>query len=184
MLKIAGKWFGINAKTGVNINGAKPLISFYDLKAKLNNNKEIDFASFKGKKVMIVNTASDCGYTNQYKELQTLWKQYGSQLIVIAFPSNDFKNQEKRNDKEIESFCTLNYGVDFTLAAKSEVVKTNNQSPVFSWLTNKEKNGWNNTPPSWNFTKYLVNENGVLTHIFEAGISPTSSEVLHALNVQ
>ena len=131
---------------------------------------------------MIVNTASDCGYTPQYAELQKLYQHAKEELEIIAFPANDFKEQEKGTDEEIAQFCSLNYGVSFPLTKKTVVVKGEAQHPVFRWLTSRDKNGWNNEAPSWNFAKYLINENGVLTHCFDPAVSPLSTEVTAAVN--
>ena len=161
-----------------------PLISFYDLKGKLNNGSEISLATFKGKKVLLVNTASDCGYTNQYEDLQKLSEQYKEKLVILGFPANDFKEQEKGTDAAIAEFCKANFGVTFPLMQKSVVIKSAEQNPVFQWLTDSTKNGWNNKFPSWNFSKYLVNENGVLTNYFDPSVSPMNSEVLHAINAK
>ena len=136
----------------------------------------------KGKKVMLVNTASDCGYTDQYDDLQKLYEEYKDKLVVIGFPANDFKEQEKGTDEEIAQFCKLNFGVTFPLMKKSSVIKGPQQNEVFKWLTDSAKNGWNNKPPSWNFSKYIVNEEGVLTNYFGSSISPMSKDVLKAIN--
>ena len=101
--------------------------------------------------------------------------------MIIAFPANDFKNQEAGTDEEIEKFCTFNYGVTFPLAKKSTVVRSAEQNEVFKWLSEKKLNGWNDKAPSWNFSKYLVDENGLLTHYFDPAISPLSDEVLRAI---
>ncbi len=177
-------WFtkltGSNTK---ELTGDKqPPVSFYTLKGTLNNGDTLDFASLKGKKIMLVNTASDCGYTNQYDDLQKLSVQYKDKLVVIGFPANDFKEQEKRTDTEIAQFCKVNYGVTFPLMQKSGVIKSAQQNPVYQWLTDSAKNGWNNKPPAWNFTKYIINEEGVLTNYFGASISPMNSDVLKAIN--
>ena len=163
-----------------NRNSVRPLRSFYSLSAPLNNNTELNFDSLKGKKVLLVNTASDCGYTNQYDDLQKLFETTKDKLIVIGFPANDFKEQEKGNDEEIAQFCKINFGVTFPLAKKSSV-KGENQNEIFKWLSDKNKNGWNNKQPSWNFSKYLVNEQGLLTHYFDPAISPLSEEVKKAI---
>jgi glutathione peroxidase len=165
-----------------NERNIQPPESFYALSTQLNNGKEFKFDSLKGKKVLLVNTASDCGYTNQYDDLQKLFERHKDNLIVIGFPANDFKEQEKGNDEEIAQFCRINFGVTFPLAKKDTVKKGSNQQKVFQWLTDKTKNGWNNKPPSWNFSKYLVNEQGVLTHYFDAAISPLGEEVSNAIN--
>lgn len=159
-----------------------PPASFYDLSALLNNGTTLAFNALKGKKVMLVNTASNCGYTNQYSELQQLYENDKDKLVIIAFPSNDFKEQEKGSDEEIAAFCQVNFGVSFPLAKKSVVIKSAGQDKVFEWLTSKELNGWNEQQPSWNFAKYLVNENGLLTHYFDPAVSPLSAEVADAIN--
>lgn len=171
---------GIN-RTELSNKTIQPPVSFYTLKATLNNGKELDFASLKGKNVLLVNTASDCGYTDQYEDLQKLYEKYDKSLVIIAFPSNDFKEQEKGTDEEIASFCKLNYGVSFPLMKKSVVIKNNQQNEVFQWLTDPAKNGWNSKLPSWNFCKYLVNEDGMLTNYFGSSISPLSKDVLTAI---
>lgn len=164
-----------------NKQNQKPVHSFFDLNAQLNNGSYLEFNSLKGKKVLLVNTASNCGYTAQYAELQKLYEENKENLIVIGFPSNDFKEQEKGNDQEIAQFCQINFGVSFPLAKKSTVVKSTGQHPVFQWLSHKEQNGWNDEKPSWNFSKFLVNEEGVLTHVFTTVVSPLSKEIVNAI---
>ena len=163
------------------VTNAKPKTSFFGLSATLNNGSQLGFDALKGKKVLIVNTASNCGYTNQYSELQELHQRFHEKLVIVGFPSNDFKEQEKGSDEEIAKFCQINFGVSFPLAKKSVVIKSGEQNKVFEWLTYKDLNGWNDQPPSWNFTKYLVNENGLLTHYFDPAVSPLSSEVIRAI---
>ncbi len=176
-------WTKITRKNTKELSGDKqPPVSFYSLKAQLNNGDTLDFNELKGKKVMLVNTASDCGYTNQYSDLQKLADEYKDKLIVLGFPANDFKEQEKGTDAEIASFCQKNYGVTFPLMKKSSVIKSNEQNPVYQWLTDSSKNGWNTKPPGWNFAKYIVNEKGVLTKYFGSSISPLDSDVLKAIN--
>ena len=165
-----------------NERNIPPTESFYALSTQLNNGKEFKFDALKGRKVLLVNTASNCGYTNQYDDLQKLFEKHKDSLMVIGFPANDFKEQEKGNDEEIAQFCRINFGVTFPLAKKDTVKKGSNQQKVFQWLTDKTKNGWNNKQPSWNFSKYLVNEQGVLTHYFDAAISPLGDEVSNAIN--
>ena len=159
-------------------------VSFYSLKAVLNDGKEFDFASLKGKKILLVNTASDCGYTGQYDQLQKLYSQYNNNLVVIGFPANDFKEQEKGTNEEIASFCKKNYGVSFPLAEKSVVVKKSGQNSVFQWLSDPAKNGWNNQEPVWNFSKYLVNEEGMLVDYFGPAVEPTGKEIQDAVSPQ
>jgi glutathione peroxidase len=172
---------GIRNASTKNINMTTPNESFFALTFSLNDGTTLNFADLKGKKVLLVNTASNCGYTNQYEALQQLHEQYGSKLIVIGFPANDFKEQEKGTDEQIASFCKLNYGVTFRLAKKSSVIGTE-QNDVFRWLTDKTKNGWNEQQPTWNFSKYLVSEEGVLLNYFDPGVSPMSREVIAAIN--
>ena len=155
---------------------------FYSLKAQLINGKEFSFEELRGKKVLLVNTASNCGYTNQYAELQKLYQRSNEDLQIIAFPSNDFKEQEKGSDEEIEKFCSTNFGISFLLAKKSQVIKGSGQNIVFEWLTNKTLNGWNDQQPSWNFAKYLVDEEGNLTYYFDPAVSPLSEEVIRAVH--
>lgn len=166
----------------MNANNTQPPVPFHSLSVVLNNGQELSFEKLRGKKVLLVNTASDCGYTPQYAELQKLYEHSKDDLEILAFPANDFKEQEKGDDSEIASFCSLNYGVRFPLAKKSVVKKDVAQHPVFQWLTSRAKNGWNDQPPSWNFAKYLVNEEGVLTHYFEPAVSPLSNDVVQAVN--
>ena len=178
-------WFtkitGTNTQHAVNEKAA-PSVSFYSLQNKLNDGSEFDFNALKGKKVLLVNTASDCGYTNQYADLERLYRQYQSQLLILAFPANDFKEQEKGDDASIASFCKMNYGINFPLMQKSVVIKTASQNPVFKWLTDASLNGWNNEAPNWNFCKYLVDENGKLTHVWGPSVVPFAPDIINAIN--
>jgi len=175
------KFFGKNFRIIPNKNNIKPSISFYDLSVLMNDGSRLSLSEWKGKKIMLVNTASDCGYTGQYVELQKLYEQYKGALMIIGFPANDFKEQEKYSDKEIETFCLYNYGVSFPLAAKSVVVHSPQQNEVYQWLTDKTKNGWNSQAPSWNFSKYIVSEDGILTRYFDPAVSPLSHEVVNSI---
>jgi glutathione peroxidase len=178
----AGDWFGLKSGMLHNEKNLGPSVSFYSLAAIAANGHVIDFSVFKGKKLLIVNTASDCGYTQQYEELQNLHEQYGDKLTILAFPANDFKEQEKATDEEIAQFCKVNFGVTFQLMKKSRVVKGLHQNHVFAWLSHKNKNGWNDKAPEWNFSKYLVNEQGILISYFAPAVSPLSNEVTRWLN--
>ena len=162
-------------------NSKQPLQSFYDLRATANDGNAFDFSVLKNKKILLVNTASDCGYTPQYKALQSLYEKYKNKLVIIAFPANDFKEQEKADDATIASFCEKNYGVSFPLMKKSVVISSPQQNEVFQWLTRKDKNGWNDKAPEWNFSKYLVNEKGELTHYFSPGMSPLDNKIRQAI---
>ena len=175
------KLFKKNSKMLTTEHNISAPVSFYDLKDTLINGELFDMAQLKGKKIMIVNTASECGYTGQYEGLQQLHEQYKDSLVVLGFPANDFKQQEKGSDTEIAAFCKKNYGVDFPLMKKSSVIKSASQNAIFQWLTDSTKNGWNNQQPTWNFCKYIIDENGRLTNFFEAGVEPMSKPVLDAV---
>jgi Glutathione peroxidase len=176
----------ISRQTGLGMNvlsnekKASPSQSFYSLSAKANNGEIISFERFRNKKVLLVNLASKCGYTPQYNELEELHQQYKNNLSVIGFPSNDFGGQEPGNDKEIGEFCRINFGVSFPLFHKDHV-KGNDKQSVYEWLTDPEKNGWNDQEPSWNFCKYLVNEDGRLVNVFSSAVSPTGPEITNQL---
>jgi len=175
-------WAKLRGKNVTELsNQLKPPVSFYSLKGISNDGKEFDFSMLKGKKVLLVNTASDCGYTNQYNDLQKLYEENTGSLIVIGFPANDFKEQEKGTDEEIANFCKANFGVSFPLMKKSVVVKGTEQNEIFKWLTDSSLNGWNTKAPSWNFAKYLVNEAGMLTNYFGSSISPQSKDIIDAI---
>ena len=172
---------GKNGTVISNENNATSIVSFYQQKAVLNNGNPIDFSVYSGKKVLIVNTASNCGYTGQYAELQKLHEKLGDKLAIIAFPANDFAEQEKSSDNEISQFCQINYGVTFPIAKKGVVVKSKEQQPIFKWLTDSRANGWNSHQPDWNFSKYVIDEKGNLTNYFGPSISPLDSEFLKAV---
>lgn len=167
---------GANGTILLNDKKTSPAVPFYSLKATAINGKEIDFLDLQGKKVLLVNTASDCGYTHQYEDLEKLHERYGDKLAVIGFPANDFKEQEKGSDEDIAQFCQLNYGVTFPLAKKASVVRPE-QQPVFRWLSDKEQNGWNSKQPQWNFCKYLVDEKGMLLGYFGPAVSPLDKAI-------
>ena len=171
------------SKVMENSEGTATLRSLHDLSVHLNNGNELELGSLKGKKILIVNTASDCGYTNQYDDLQKLYEANKNKLMVIGFPANDFKEQEKGTDKEIAEFCKVNYGITFPLAAKSSVIKGKQQNEIFNWLSDETLNGWNDQQPTWNFCKYLVDENGKLIKYFDTAVSPLSDEVKNAIEL-
>lgn len=181
LIMLKGKLFPAKKDIQVNENHKQPVNSFYALRAVNNHGDTVDFARFRGKKVLMVNTASDCGFTAQYDELEKLHRQYKDKLVMMAFPANDFKEQEKKEDAAIAVFCKINYGITFQLMQKSHVVKGAEQNPVFRWLSHAEQNGWCNQQPAWNFSKYLVDENGILTGFFSQMISPLSKEMREVL---
>lgn len=181
LLVLKDKLKGTNKKILRNENNIQPLTSIYAILFELNNGNVETLSSYEGKKILIVNTASDCGYTKQYEGLEKLYEANSSGLVVIGFPSNNFGEQEKGNNDEIAQFCKISYGVTFPLAKKSVVIKTPDQNKIFKWLSNKEENGWLSQMPSWNFCKYLINEQGTLTHFFEPAIEPLHAEIAEAI---
>jgi glutathione peroxidase len=178
------KWKRKNGTIKQNVQKTSPHASVYQLSVDLNSGTTLPLQNLKGKKVLLVNTASDCAFTGQYAELQQLYDKFKSRLEIIGFPANDFKEQEKGNDEDIAQFCQINYGVKFPLAKKSIVINNPDQNVVFRWLTHAEQNGWNNTPPKWNFSKYLLDEQGNLTHYFDPSVSPLSKQVADAINLK
>ena len=160
-----------------NNNGTVSSSNFYDLKAITIDGQEISFEKFKGKKVLIVNVASKCGYTYQYEGLQKLHELYGNKVSVLGFPANDFLFQERGSNEEIAEFCESNYGVTFQMFEKI-TTKGKKQSPVYHWLSNKELNGWNDQKPSWNFCKYIIDEDGKLVGFFDSKVKPLSEEIV------
>lgn len=161
---------GLGIKTENNMSNKNAPANFYSLKAITNSGEEIEFEKYRGKKVLLVNVASQCGFTPQYAELERLHMQR-KDLVILGFPSNNFGAQEPGSDEEIAEFCNVNYGVTFQLFKKDEV-KGNNKQPVYQWLSDETKNGWNNKEPEWNFYKYLVSENGDLLNVFSSSVSP------------
>ncbi len=156
--------------------------SLYDFTVKSLYGEDFDMAQLKGKKVLIVNTASKCGFTPQYTDLQKLYETYGNKdFVIIGFPSNDFMNQEPGTNEEIASFCKVNYGVTFPMMDKISV-KGQNIHPVYQWLTKKSENGVLNAKVSWNFNKFLVDENGKLVAHFKSSTKPFSDKIVHWIN--
>jgi glutathione peroxidase len=139
--------------------------------------EKVSFADFKGKKILIVNTASECGFTPQYKELQAISEKYKDNLVVIGFPCNQFGGQEPGDASEIKQFCEKNYGVNFPLAQKVDV-KGENIDKVFNWLTDKELNGVESTSIRWNFYKFLIDEEGKLISSFSSNVKPDSDKII------
>ena len=140
----------------------------------------IDFASFKGKKILVVNTASECGYTPQYKDLQALYEKYKDKLVIVGFPANNFGGQEPGSNTEIKSFCQKNYGVSFPMAAKISV-KGDDTAPIYKWLTSKEENGVLDATIKWNFNKFLLDEKGKIIAYFPSKVAPMSEEIISKL---
>jgi len=154
--------------------------SFYDLKAIAIDQEEISFEQYKGKKVLIVNVATKCGYTYQYEGMQKLTDLYGDKVVVLGFPANDFLFQESGSNESIAEFCETVFGVTFQMFEKI-TTKGRKQSPVYTWLSDANLNGWNNQKPTWNFCKYLIDENGELVAFFDSKVKPLSKEITSLL---
>lgn len=150
--------------------------SVHSFKVKNIDGGTLDLSKFKGKKILIVNTASQCGYTPQYEELQALYEKYNNKLVVIGFPANNFGGQEPGADAEIKTFCTSKYHVTFPMASKVSV-KGADIAPLFKWLTNKSENGVLDANISWNFNKFLLDENGKLIQHFASSVKPMSESI-------
>ena len=154
--------------------------AFYGFKMKTIDGAEFDFNTLKGKKVLLVNTASECGFTPQYTALQELHLKYGDKVTVIGFPANNFGGQEPGTNQEISGFCQKNYGVTFQMMEKISV-KGSDIAPLYKWLSSKDQNGWNNDAPNWNFCKYLIDENGKLLKFYTSAVKPMSEEITKML---
>ena len=154
--------------------------SIYDFKVEALDGSVIDFATFKGKKILIVNTASGCGYTPQYEGLETLYKKYQDKLVIVGFPANNFGGQESGTNSEIKEFCKKNYGVSFPMAAKISV-KGDDSAPIYKLLCNKTQNGVLDAEIKWNFNKFLLDENGVIISKFDSGVKPLSDDITSKL---
>ena len=151
--------------------------SFYSLSAVDIDGNLINFNKYKGKKLLIVNVASKCGYTHQYKDLQELHKKYNDKITILAFPSNNFGFQEPGSNDQIETFCEKNYGVEFQLFEKSNV-RGKKINDVYKWLSSIDENGWNDKSPRWNFFKYLVDVDGSLKAIYSSNTNPLDNEIM------
>ncbi len=162
---------------------AKSAKSFYEFKMpSLVGAESIDFSKYKGKKIVILNTASKCGYTSQYEDWQKFYELHGDKVVVLGFPANNFGSQEPGTSDEIATFCKKNYGVTFQMFAKIDVTGAN-QHPLYKWLSDKNLNGWNDKAPTWNFCKYVVNEQGQLTNFFASGVKPNDAEFKKAVGL-
>lgn len=162
----------------LNLNAQQNQKSFYDFTVTDINGKSFSTSSLKGKKVMIVNVASKCGYTPQYEELQKLYDRYKDKnFVIVAFPANNFGNQEPGTNAEIKEFCRVNYGVTFPMMEKISV-KGEDQAPIYKWLTQKSENGVIDQEVTWNFQKYLIDENGKLSAVYLPKISPLDEKII------
>ena len=154
--------------------------SIYDFKMKDINGQEVDFSQFKGKKLLLVNVASKCGYTKQYEDLQKLHQEHGGEVTIIGFPANNFGGQEPGTNEEIKEFCSSKFGVTFMMMDKISV-KGDDKAPLYKWLSDKNLNGWNDKEPTWNFCKYFINEKGELVKFFASSVKPMDEEILQLI---
>lgn len=173
---VAVFWAGTTTKKAAK----QPMRTIYDFKLKTIDGEEITLAKFKGKKMLLINVASECGFTPQYKNLQALHEQYGSKVVLIGFPANNFGKQEPGSNTEIKSFCTKNYGVTFQMMDKISVTG-DDADPLYRWLSNKAANGVNDKAPNWNFCKYLIDEKGNIVKFFPSKVDPLSTEITSLL---
>lgn len=169
-----------NKETEKNTTAKVEETGIYAYKVAALKGDTIDFAAFKGKKILIVNTASECSYTYQYEGLEALYNKYKGKLVIVGFPSNDFGLQEPGTNEEIADFCKENYGVTFPMAAKI-AVNGNEIAPIYKWLTQKEQNGYESSTIAWNFQKYLIDETGKLIGVFASKVEPNSTELTTAI---
>ena len=157
-----------------------PIVSIHQFKVKSIDGGIIDFSKFKGKKILVVNVASQCGYTRQYAGLEKLYEAHKDKLVIVGFPANNFGSQEPGTDPEIVQFCKARFGVTFPMASKVSV-KGEDTAPIYQWLTSKEKNGVLDATIGWNFNKFLLDENGKLLAYFPSKTEPDSDDILNYL---
>ncbi len=163
--------------TAVNVSNKT---SFYDFTVNSLSGDPVSLAQYRGKKIIVLNVASRCGYTPQYAQWEQFYRENKDQVVVLGFPCNDFMGQEPGSAADIAEFCQKNYGVTFPMFEKVHV-KGKDKAPVYQWLTDPAQNGWNSQEPSWNFCKYLINEKGELTHFFASKVTPSSEDFIQAM---
>ncbi len=164
----------------IMLNSVAPSIYDYKIKA-LDSDAQIDLAAYKGKKILIVNVASKCGYTPQYEDLQKLSVQYEDKLVVLGFPCDQFGGQELDSELEIKQFCSSKFDVTFPMTTIIDV-KGDNQHPIYKWLTQKSLNGKGDYAINWNFNKFLIDENGQLLEYFPSKVKPMDEAIIKYLN--
>lgn len=164
------------------MNTAVKAETIYQFKVKDLYGQEFDFASLKGKKILIVNTASECGLTPQYKDLEAIYKKYKDKnFVIVGFPANNFGAQEPGSNEQIAQFCEMNYGVTFPMMSKVSV-KGEDKDKVYQFLTQKSKNGLQDSEVEWNFQKYLINEQGELVKVLSPRVLPTDAAIVGWIN--
>lgn len=154
--------------------------SLYEFTVNSLSGEPVALEQFRGKKIIILNVASKCGYTPQYADWEKFYSENKEEVVILGFPCNDFMGQEPGSATDIAEFCQKNYGVSFPMFEKVHV-KGDKKSPIYQWLTDPAQNGWNSQEPSWNFCKYLINEKGELTHFFASKVKPSSEEFIAAM---
>ena len=172
----AAKQTMITPSTTSNMTSTTVTSSVHSFSVKALDGGTINFADYKGKKLLIVNTASACGYTPQYKDLETLYEKYKTKLVIVGFPANNFGGQEPGTNADIKTFCQKNYGVTFPMAEKISV-KGDDTAPIYKWLTQKSQNGVLDAEIKWNFNKFLLDENGHIIAKFDSKVTPMSEEI-------
>jgi glutathione peroxidase len=160
---------------------ADPVVSIYEIPVTSLNGEPLDMKQFKGKYLLIVNVASRCGFTKQYKAMEAVYQEYGDQLAMLGMPCNQFAGQEPGDAEEIQAFCDRHFGLSFPLSEKVKV-KGPQKHPVYSWLTKADQNGSMNTKVKWNFQKYLIDPEGRLVDVFYSVTAPDSKKILRYLN--
>ncbi|MEL6177641.1 MAG: hypothetical protein AAFS10_01750 [Myxococcota bacterium] len=155
--------------------------AFYGFSLNSLEGEPVSMRDYQGTKVLVVNVASHCGFTYQYEALQDLHETHGDKVHVLGIPSNDFGHQEPGTSEEIRAFCDEEYGVTFDMFEKIVVQRARTQHPMYMWLTNAEANGWNDQAPTWNFYKYLIDEEGRLMEVFDSEVEPMSDDLLEAI---
>ena len=169
-----------NASRPMNLNQPSTGASFYDFNVNSLEGQPVSLSQFRGKKIIILNVASKCGYTPQYADWEKFYTENKDEVVVLGFPCNDFLGQEPGTAAEIAEFCQKNYGVTFPMFEKVSV-KGKDKAPLYQWLTDPAQNGWNSKEPSWNFCKYIVNEKGELTHFFDSKVKPSNEAFTAAM---
>ena len=161
----------MKSTTQKNSNQVNPATSIFDIAVKDIAGNTTSLEKYKGKKIIIVNVASACGYTPQYAELQKMYEQHISNVVVLGFPCNDFGAQEQGSESEIQQFCKVNFEVIFPLFSKVNI-KSSPIHPIYAWLSNPALNGWNNQVPDWNFCKFVIDEEGRLEGFYSSAVQP------------
>lgn len=173
----------ISRPTPINMTTSDSTRTLYHITVNSLEGEPVKLEQYKGKKIIILNVASKCGYTPQYADWQKFYEGNKDKVVVLGFPCNEFMSQEPGSSEVIAEFCQKNYGVTFPMFEKTNVKKGEGQFPLYRWLTDPAQNGWNSEEPSWNFCKYVINEKGELTHFFASKVTPSSEEFMKAMGM-